>query len=420
MTAAAMTRDDVRRLFDEARRIVKVSDVAGVKLGRVGSRLRGQCPVCLKGKGKTKDGPFWVDDFKGAWGCFAGQGACAEGGDVIRLEQLIRGGTPREIAARFAGPGFTPTARATIVQRAERPAATAQPEVSRAAARILREAVRADAGGLVDRYLAGRGIGPEVRAVMLGALRFAPGAFYDVLPEGVSVPAGGTVIDIGGGRRGVTFAAMVAEVRTGAQRTGGVHLTFLARDPATGRVAKARVRRAKKMLGPQSHAGLPGGAILSPMTGVWGERPLIVGEGIETVGSAAELRFRRFGIVPRMAAALSLDRLQGGWAADARGRYDVETPGADLTRPAFTLPDAGEVLLAVDRDMGPITVQARGPGGRPIKRELDSDARARVCGAVAGEHWLVAGAGPVRVIAPPAGMDWNDQLQALAQTGSAA
>lgn len=422
--AAPMTRDDVRRLFDEARKAVKVSDVAGVKLGRVGQRLRGQCPVCLKGKGKTRDGPFWVDDFKGVWGCFAGQGACAEGGDVIRLEQLIRGGQPREIAAKFAGPGFKPTARAQIVQRAERPAsasfgasATSSDGVSPAVARLQREAVVCEAGDMVDRYLAGRGIGPEVRAVMRRELWFVAAAFYDVIPDNMPrdapVPPGGQVVAMSEGRRGLALPAMVAPVRTHEARTGGLHLTFLSRDPATGRVAKARVRRAKKMLGPQSRAGRPGGAVLSPMTGVWGERPLICGEGIETTGSAAEFWFRRFGVVPRMAAALSLDRLQGGWAADARGRYDVDAPSADLSRPAFTWPEPGEVLLAVDRDMTPIEVQARGPGGRMIKRQLDADGRARVCGAVAGEHWRAVGADPVRVIAPPAGMDWNDHLQAL-------
>ncbi len=397
-------------LFDRAREAVKVSDVAGGKLGRVGIRLRGPCPVCKAGQGKLKDGPFWIDDDKGRWGCFAGQGDCERGGDAIRLEQLLRGGTPREIAERFAGPGYQAPRRAEIVHKATGPRTrTATDDDARkaeSAARLWREALAASAGSLVDRYLAARGLGEAVRAVMCAELRFHPLAFYGVVPDDVVLPPGSKTIALNGGQRGLVMPAMVAAARTPEGRTGGVHVTFLKADGS----GKARVRRAKMMLGPQTGHGRPGGAWLSPSSGEWAKRPLIVGEGIETTGSAAELWFREHGDVPRMAAALSLRALSGGWASDDRGRYDVDAPAADPDSPAFTWPDAGAVMIAVDRDMSPITVPVRGMGGGRRKRRLDADDRARVCGALATQAWTAAGANRVRTLSPPPAMDFNDYL----------
>lgn len=400
---------DLSELFDRAREAVKVSDVAGGKLGRVGPRLRGRCPVCKKGEGKLKDGPFWVDDGKGRWGCFAGQGDCQRGGDAIRLEQLLRGGTAREIAERFAGPGYVASSRAQIVHKAapRRVEVVAGGGTMDAAARIQRESRPILTGSAVDLYLAGRGIGETVRRVMCGNLRYHPEVFYDVIPDGAALPPGGKAISLSGGRRGLLLPGMIAEVRTPAGRTGGVHVTFLAPN-GTG---KARVKRPKKMLGPQIGHGRPGGAWLSPGVGDFARRPLIVGEGIETTGSAAEFWFREHGEVPRMAAALSLDRLSGGWASDDRGRFDVDAPAADPDRPPFTWPDIPEVLIAVDRDMSPQDVKVRGPGGRKATLNLDSDARARISGSLACQAWVAAGAGSARVIAPPAGMDFNDHLR---------
>lgn len=414
-------RTDTERLFDAAREAVKVSDVAGGKYGAVGHRLRGPCPVCKAGEGKLKDGPFWIDDGIGRWGCFAGQGACERGGDAIQLEQLLNptAGTARQIAERFAGPGYVPPRKAEVVHKASGPARASAPtdedaKKAESAARVWKESRRVSVGSLVDQYLTARGLGEAVRAVMCEELRYHPEAFYGVLPEGVT-PQFGKILNLSGGRRGLLLPAMIAAARTPEGRTGGVHQTFLKADGS----GKARVKRAKSMLGPQNGHGRPGGAWLSPCgreagRGEWLTRPLIVGEGIETTGSAAEIHYRSTGEVPRMAAALSLRALAGGWATDDRGRYDVDAPAADLDRPAFTWPDAGEVWAAVDRDMSPITVAVRGAGGGRRKRTLNADDRARVCGALATQHWTAAEANPVRVIAPPAGLDFNDHLRGMA------
>lgn len=116
-----MTPSD--RLFQDARDRVKVEALAGVKLARLGFRLRGQCPVCKAGKGKLKDGPFWIDPGKQIWGCFAGQGDCERGGDAVRLEQLLRGGSPARRQSAFWGRGIRrrPTRRSSGRRRARRP-----------------------------------------------------------------------------------------------------------------------------------------------------------------------------------------------------------------------------------------------------------------------------------------------------------
>lgn len=401
-------------IYDEANGRVRVEDLAAtkVKLARVGPRLRGQCPVCQAGKGKLKDGPFWIDPRIGRWGCFAEGPECAPGGDAVRLEQLIGGGTAREAAERIVGPLWTapPTAKIEGRAPAGRQAEPIEPSAEEAkkaqmAARWWAEARSCHGGDLVAAYLGGRGIAGAVREAMLPALRFHPSVFWGVVEEPERLPKGAQTVRLSSGEVGLLLPAMLAAPRTPEGRTGGVHATYLRRDGT----AKARLNPAKIMWGPQKGFGRPGGAMLAPE----GDGPLIVGEGIETVASAATLHHHRTGIVPRMAAALSLRALSGGWLADDRGRYDPDAPSADPERPAFTWPDVGEAVIAVDRDMKPVQVTVRGPGGRKTRRWLSSDDRARISGSLAEQNWRAAGANPVRTIAPPAGMDFNDHLRSL-------
>ena len=91
---------------------------------------------------------------------------------------------------------------------------------------------------------------------------------------------------------------------------------------------------------------------------------------------------------------------------------------ADPERPAFTWPEPpeapwGEVLVCVDRDMKPIRVKARRATGGTCQREIDGEARARICGALALQAWRRAGASAARIIGPSAaGRDFNDELRA--------
>jgi hypothetical protein len=382
-----MTVPDLSELFDRARE-ASIEAVAGGTLFRAGRRMRGECPLCGASKGKRSDGAFSVDPEARVFKCFA----CGLGGDVIDLEQRLRGGTPREAAERLVGAAPAGVTRPIPVRSA--PAAISPTgATAHAAVRIWREAVPAS-GTLAEAYLAGRGIvGPVARAA-LTRLRFHPNAYWGE--------------DEGGTR--IWLPAMVAQLRAPGGLTGGVHLTYLARD---GR--KSGRTPAKRMLGPQSLAGAPGAAWLA---GPGGSRaPLIVGEGIESTLSAGMLT----GWPCRLVATLSLGRLQGVWLPDQWGRIDPECITLDPERPVFTWPADekwpwGEVIVAVDRDMSPIKVKARRASGGSYQREIDAEERARICAGLATQAWRRACPGlpanAVRTIAPGLGRDFNDELLA--------
>lgn len=364
-------------LFERAR-AVGFEAVAAQRLFRVGARLRGPCVLCGSGAKRRGDGPFSAEPTSGRWNCFS----CGAAGDVIALEQALRGGTMREAAERLAGGDIGP-ARPRSAVRAVREALTPSLVAEKARARAWAAARPIASGDPADCYLHGRGIAPAWR-------------------EGLNLRVHRPAVD---------RAVMLAQVVTEAGPTGGLHLTYLVRG-RSGRWVKrsASGAPAKRMIGPQSLDGRPGGVWLHPPQP---GGPCVVAEGIETALSAAAMLFTEPYAVG-VAAALSLDRLQGGWAADRFGRRDAAAPRPDPERRAFTWPGLGQVIIAVDRDMAPIRVAARGPGGRTVQTVVDGEARARVCAALAAAAWTRAGAGSVRVVAPPPGQDCNDQLKELA------
>lgn len=374
-------------LFATALQLADMEAIAGVKLYRAGKRLRGECPLCGGSQGKKSDGAFSVDPKAKTFKCWK----CQEGGDAIDLEHRLHGAAGeglRHAAERLAGQAATAPRR-----QLERPApAPVRPDnddwVARLAVSLWREAGPAR-GTPVGLYLQARGIRGRPLAEALRQLRFHPGAYHS-----------------GSSREPVRLPAMVGLVRTSAGATGGVHVTYLAPD---GR-AKTHRTPAKRMWGPQGREGAPGGVWL---THPESEGPLVVAEGIESALSAAVL----VGRPCRAVAALALDRLQGGWLADAYGRVNPDLVAADPERPAFTWPEPaaapwGEVLICVDRDMSPIRVKARRATGGTYRREIDGERRAQICGALALQAWKRAGASAARILAPAAGRDFNDELMA--------
>lgn len=445
-----MTRDT---LFDDASAaadILRISD--GLKLYRAGRTFRGECPINGCSAGKKGDGAFWVDAGKSRWGCFS----CGERGDAIALEHALhsRGGeTIRHAAARLAGvdlaqwdaeqkakaddyhpaQGVTgvglsadrgrgaPAAADVEQRRREREARRSQQDardadrdqwIAALAARLWSEA-RPAAGSPVELYLRARGLHGRPLEYALQQLRYHPTAYYSGREEkAVRLPA--------------MVGLIVAPLGVMAQPTGGVHVTYLAEG---GDLVwrKAKVDRAKTVWGPPQlspAAMLAGDDRPDRWGGVWltpptSTGPLIVGEGIESVLSAALLA----GEQVRAVAALSLNALQGGWLADQWGRVDADMPAIDPEQPAFTWPEPegapwGEVRVCVDRDMATITRKARKAGGGTWKRPLDSELRARVCGSLAEQHWRRAGATAVRIWAPAPGRDFNDELRIQTSAGS--
>lgn len=391
-------------LFDRARG-ADIEAVAGVKLRRQGARLRGECPLCRdkpkparpeSATKRKKSGPSMalsIDPRARLFKCFS----CGEGGDVIKLERLLRGGTLREAAERLAG--VAPASFATKpIERPSEPrrveGAKPRSNAERIAEETWREAASRDLlGSPVERYLTRRGIPAAIVKHLAGGwLRYHPAAKWSWDGEA---------------RRWITAPAMVARLTflNGGHFTHrAMHCTYLTPD---GR--KAALDPARRMWGPQRDAnGQPGGVWLThPLA----DGPLIVAEGIESALSAWALMRGPC----RVVATLSLGALQGGWLPDKWGRIDPAAPTPDPDKPAFTWEEPttrpwGEVMIAVDRDMAPIRVKTRKLGGGTVDRWLNAEDRARICGGLAVAAWKRAGAAHVRVIAPGAGRDFNDEL----------
>ena len=242
---------DIAELFARARQADIVA-VVGSPLYRSGRRLRGPCPLCGASKGKRADGAFSVEPEARMFKCFG----CGEGGDVVRLEQRLRGGSPREAAERLVGAAPMLPTRPAPERPIPAPAAVVDDGTARAAMRIWNEALPAR-GSLAQAYLAQRGIVGPMAMAALERLRFHPHVWWGEDAAGIRI----------------WLSAMVAQLRSPAGPTGGVHVTYLT---AEGR--KTPREPAKRMLGPQSLGASRGGVWLA---GPASFGPLIVGEGIE-------------------------------------------------------------------------------------------------------------------------------------------
>jgi hypothetical protein len=395
-------------LFDQARGAGRIEDFAGVALKRAGRELRGPCPFCGAGV-KSKSGPFAVNVERQTFRCFCG---CPQHGDVVDLVAAQRVESLAQAARWIIGGASGPIA----------PAVRARPEKPQgpsAAQRIGAEmwaSARDLTGSLGERYLIGRGVLPTVVALASAKLRFHPFAkagWDERSGDWVKAPA-------------ILVQVVVPDADGVPTPTGGIHATYLKRD-GSGR-DKAL---GKKMWGPQG-LDLPpdnDGVIRRVTGGAWliGPGPCVAGildssvggEGIETSLSIASLSLMR-GRHVRAWAALSLDRLQGGELVDADGARDLEHPRPDPAVPPFVWPGQDRVLIGVDRDMSPIRVKGRTGRGKICMFEVDAEARARRCGQLAVAGWLAAGAREARAIAPPPGLDFNDELRrVLALEGQA-
>lgn len=394
----------------EAVKQVSIEAVAGVRFTGGATRV-GPCPLCMRGE---KKGSCFKIREGVRWHCHR----CGKGGDVVALEAQLANVGMVEAARRLLGGAWRERV-AEPVQDARPKARSQEAEAEAArkagyAAEIWRKGLPF-AGSPAEAYLASRGIVPAVLAAMAPNLRFNPRArwFWDSAD-----------------RRWVSAAAMVALVVVAGPEgrpvaTGGVHCTYLASDGSRKAIdirpiPAAERANAKVMWGPQGLDGRAGGTwLIGPALSDGVNDRAVGAEGIESAASRASLIWLDQGIVPRMWAALSLDRLQGRLAIDNAGCADLKALAAKPGS-AFVWPGIDDVEVCLDRDMNPIDIKARTARGKPCLVQLDGEARTRICGRMARAAWAAAGCQRVRAIAPPPRSDFNDELRRVLAHRSAA
>jgi hypothetical protein len=354
----------------------------GVRLRKHGSKMVGPCPICSKDKQSRSAARFEADSE--GFVC----AVCREGGDVIKLVQLVEGQDFRGAVAWLGGPGEVDpiAAEKRARERAEEQAKRdAEAERYRQNERktlhdIWNHAVRDIAGTPVDAYLRFRHLEPPP-AVRLRYVAALP--FYHGMQIGEGGRKHARVIHRG--------AAMIAPITDNAGIFRGLSQTWIdlsqpkgrpiLADPDTGEILKARKFRGSTkaahidLLGPR----LPG--------------KIIIGEGIETVLTAwlALSKLGRDLTDTAFWTALDLGNF-GGKAADKIGRLPGPTP--DLAAPAIAVPPCvTEIVILGDGDS---------------ERVLTECALCR-----ASARWSTD-ARQVRVAWAPAGRDFNDLLREAA------
>ncbi len=196
--------------------IVGVCESSGISLKQRGSDWWALCPFH-----KEKTPSFKVSPDRGLYYCFG----CGEGGDVIKLAQLLGGLGFRDTVEELCGTGSTPVSirmpdHAEHAEKAERNSAFAREIWGR---RLLLQ------GSLAESYLRARGLVPPYPPT----LAFLPFLYHTESKE-----------------RWPCLLAAVAVA--GSRKVVAVHRPFLARDGS----GKAPEKPQKKMLGPVS-----GGAV---------------------------------------------------------------------------------------------------------------------------------------------------------------
>jgi DNA primase len=374
-------------VIDEIR--ARVSLVArSVKLQRAGRGFKALCPFH-----QERTPSFTVSDERGFYHCFG----CGAHGDVFRWVQETQGLDFPDAVRRLAEDSIGDSALAPAQRQGRRGVEERVPVPSSEAGRwIWRTSVPAR-GTIVEAWLGARALDPEAA--------FLPGSpAIDRLRFHSACPAGSWVHGADPRRHWLTAPAMVAPIvdATGAVR--GVHCTYLSSD---GRrkadfppKRDGEARETRKIFG--RAAGL---AVWLAGPGAPGP-PLIVGEGIETSWSYAQDFVRP----ARVAAALSLDNLQGREKRLRDGSVPLWRPQSDPERSVFTISDPGDVIVLVDADMKPLRDQkvqlAR--GARPVRADISPLQRAELCADLAAQAWRRAGARRVATVRPPMGHDFND------------
>lgn len=402
MTAAARFE---RGQVEELRARVSIEAVIGrvVKLRKAGRRFTGLCPFHAEKSPSFSVTPADADrNGAGFYHCFG----CGAHGDAIAFVMATQGIGFVEAVERLAADGGL-TLSAPLppkgTPRTGRVRGDGDLVTSAAAGRWIFRSSRPARGTIVERWLSSRGLCIEAFGLGDGIdrLRFHPDCPVTLwgreeAPE----------------RHWLRAPAMVAPVQDGEGHVRAVHVTYLS-PSGTGKAELPRRRDGSERMARKMFGGVGGGAVwLSGGVDAGPVRPLVVGEGIETCWAYAQSIEQSV----RVAAALSLENLQGGierLSCRDGSAWRLWRITADRDRPPFLIHRAGAVTILVDADMKPLRDQLiqRQRGGRIERGDISGVERAAICAAAAVQHWRNAGAAPVRAVRPPVGMDFNDMVR---------
>ena len=351
----------------------------------------GPCPVHSPDRQAKDSTSFECDAVE--WMC----ATCCDGGDVIRLVQLVEfgGGSGNSFlraidwlgGVREVDPAEDPrreAERATLRARREREESQFREKERRRAFEIWRHGAPWP-GTAVDAYLAAR------RLVGLETAPWLKLRCVDEMPYWSSGSKDATVI--------TRAPAMLAPIVGVDGRFRALHITYLDRAHA-GRKAEIKHPNRRCPAGKEDPRLKGCGRI--ELAGAPGARRWIVGEGIETVLSVyVALRDAGSDLSDTaFVAAIDLGNLGGKAVAtiahptirSAAGRAQrIPGPSADLAAPGFSVPDdVAEVIVLGD---------------------ADSDRLATECAIVRAGQRLARPNRINRVAWAPSGRDFNDVLR---------
>ncbi len=366
-----------------------------VTLRRHGTSLIGPCPICSENRTSRKATKFqcWPD----RWAC---AGACADGGDVIKLVMKVEGLDFLRAVDWLGGAQEIDPAKAAEREK-ERTAARERAEKESG---IFRERARGKAfdtwhqgkplaGSPVEQYLRLRGLSALPERL---PLRFAPQLAYF---------HGEEVNEIGRKAPRIIYRgpAMLAPIVDASGRFRALHTTWLdlsrpsgkalIKDPETGDELPA-----KKVRGSKAGNRIELVAVKDPAQ-------LIIGEGIETVLSVWLALERAGDDLARTAfwSGVDLGNI-GGRAAETVSHPTLKSDAGRALRIPGPYPASGSAAIAIPDAVTDIVLLG----------DSDSDRVKTECALVrAAARWARASLAVHLAWAPP-GRDFNDLLRAAA------
>lgn len=395
---ARITDDEL----DDIRARNPIADIASgyTKLRRTGGRLVGACPIC---GGRASSQRFEVIEKDASWVC----AVCPDGGDVIRLVEKVEGSDFRAAIERLGGRTAIDAARAKELFEERERKRLAREKTSadyreaerKRLFRTWKGAAKELSGTPVEIYAGGRGL--VLPSSCIG-LRYLPSQPY----------FHGETIDERSGKKSArqihVGPAMCAAFIRPDGKFGGLHLTWFKVITSPGdvmRVVKAEITdpdtgeilNAKKMRGSKT------GAHISIATTAEPPRRLVIGEGIETVLSVWTAIHQAGRQLDDMAfwAAGDLGNLAGR-ANKTINHPTLKRPNGQPQKVPDRFPDPDDAGISIPDSVEELILLGDGDS-EPMLTEYAMERAAR--------RYARQGR-VIRILFAPAGLDFNDLLQA--------